>query len=225
MKVNRFFTVVALVLMLIGGSYAYWQQSLEINSTISCGDLSLDITPGIPVSSNYVTASAEDIADASAIDLTISGMYPQSYAVVPITVHNSGSLGAVLKDFSITPVLPSDYGTYGDRQKADYRALDEHIAIYIKEDSAVAQRGLLTGEPLSDGAISELGYQTADQFVDWQVAIDQLIDVENGSGKSQRDYKLLFVFDEAGALGLGELSNMQMRYTLCFTYQQFNALD
>ncbi len=226
MKTNRLFVIIALVLMLTGVSYAYWQQTVELNTTINSGKLSLDVSCGAPTSANYVKVTAELSADQSnLVDLSIAGMYPKSYAILPLTVENSGTLGVILKDFAIKPVWPVDDADYSAEKKAKYQALNDHIDIYIKAVDDTEQQLSIGRNALTDSAIKGLGYQTAAQFVAQQVSADYLIDVKNGEGASSRQYALLFVFDKEGDLELGELANMQMHYSLVLDYQQFNALN
>ncbi|NLX64482.1 MAG: hypothetical protein GX022_06905 [Clostridiaceae bacterium] len=116
MKKTRFLVLVLVVsIMLIGAGYAYWNETLTINNTVSTGKLDVKFAgdPIVVLSdegryqndlnavSDVVKAKLRDDNDGI-IDIEIVNFFPGAKATITFTVQNSGTIPVILE--SVNPI-------------------------------------------------------------------------------------------------------------------------
>lgn len=109
MKKARFLIfVLAAAIMLLGASYAYWQETLTISNTVTTGELDFTFTSADIVDvDDYMDVVDESYCEVSSsndnnIDIGLYDMYPGAEATVTFTLENSGTMKAKVKDFVVS---------------------------------------------------------------------------------------------------------------------------
>ncbi len=106
MKKTRFLALVlAISIMLVGAGYAYWDQTLTINNTVTAGNLDVKFICRSDVDDwddGYISGDHSDLVSSSAviaqggqsIDFVIGNFYPGAGASLDFLVKNTGSVPA-----------------------------------------------------------------------------------------------------------------------------------
>lgn len=114
MKKTKFLVLVlAVSIMLVGAGYAYWDQTLTINNTVTAGNLDVqfvnyeaddwDDNPAYRlINSDLVKVEADIADDGQSIDFTVSNFYPGAGASLGFVIKNTGSVAAKIEEITGT---------------------------------------------------------------------------------------------------------------------------
>ena len=106
MKKTRFLVLaLAVAIMLMGAGYAYWQETLSIENTITTGKLDFAFDNPQPVAPDQFMADSSCVvrsSDNNFVDITLAKMYPGAEATVTFDLKNTGTMAAVVKGFAVT---------------------------------------------------------------------------------------------------------------------------
>lgn len=89
-------------MMMMGAGYAYWSQDMEIENTVSTGDLDVIYVEPSNVSdenSNY-QPNADATPNGHGMTVTYNEVYPGLENKFEFTLENIGSIGAYVDDFA-----------------------------------------------------------------------------------------------------------------------------
>lgn len=102
MKKTKYLALVLVVaIMMMGAGYAYWTETLVINSTVKTGKMNVRFSEASLVSvekdEKYATTSLTPIGwNTKQLDLTVNKLYPGASYTFSNTVKNDGDIPAVL---------------------------------------------------------------------------------------------------------------------------------
>ncbi len=97
MKKTRFLVLaLAVAVMLVGAGYAWWNQSIEITSTVATGQLDVNVESAsivaAPADAPYIDVSTPIEKSQYSAKLALKKMYPGAQATAYVTVRNTGDM-------------------------------------------------------------------------------------------------------------------------------------
>lgn len=140
-KIKYVILAMVLMLALIGGAYAYWQESLTIEGTVSTGTMDVRITRWHPSSlldqDPYITGQNTGIsADGKTASAEIEGLYPSEqrhYQNMQLRMTNHSTIPVKLESVVVEKTGGDDTlwsQFYGSATIRIYDDTNEQIAIY-----------------------------------------------------------------------------------------------
>ncbi|MGH4122963.1 MAG: hypothetical protein ACREV6_08545 [Clostridium sp.] len=121
-------------LMLMGAGYAKWDDNLVINGTVATGEFNVnfveDDTYPSACGSEDVNSSVQIIGEkAHTVQVSLTNLYPGSWAAFRVTGINSGTIPVKLDDFKVE--------FNGDRKLLAYLTYDAGLTIDADGDNVI----------------------------------------------------------------------------------------
>ena len=122
-KIGTIFLVVLLALGGVGASYAAWQDDVNINGTVTTGNIDVKFSDYGPYVYYFDAHNNDPVEDTDGdyatvqyqnnyktLHVTISDAYPWLSTLIKVEVTNHGSVDAALNDIIFSPADKADQG-------------------------------------------------------------------------------------------------------------------
>ncbi len=122
MKKTRFIAMVlAVAVMLIGAGYAWWSETVTLNTDVTTGVLDMDIVSFEYEADPYVTITSAngniglDEDDTDSLDVLIQNLYPGASGKAIVGIQNNGTMDVKIPAFSrVASVVSGGFENVGD---------------------------------------------------------------------------------------------------------------
>ncbi|NLO39451.1 MAG: hypothetical protein GX115_08290 [Ruminiclostridium sp.] len=123
MKKTRFIALVlAVAVMLIGAGYAWWSETVTLNTDVTTGVLDMDIVSFTSEQSQNVTITNAngniglDADDTDSLDVNINNLYPGAFGKAVIGIQNNGTMEVkIMAGSLVASAVTGGFENYYDR--------------------------------------------------------------------------------------------------------------
>lgn len=115
MNKRIFIGIMMFSVMIMGISFAKWNEGILVSGTVSSGYLDIETIPGCISQPIYMETSIGSVVDSDNLEVAIFDFYPGAEVDFDFEVKNVGTLGVVLDDITLT------------RENASSDDLDDYI--------------------------------------------------------------------------------------------------
>ncbi|PIE76968.1 MAG: hypothetical protein CSA13_01835 [Clostridiales bacterium] len=127
--------VLALILMvavmLMGAGYAMWTEELNVNTTVTSGELDISFQEAeVTTTCKYTESSATISPDGNTLALEASQLYPTASIGYSVQLKNDGTVGALVDEngFKYDMVIQRDFATEQDFNGMTYQELKDALS-------------------------------------------------------------------------------------------------
>ena len=180
-KVRYIALALVLILALVGGAYAWWTDTIEIDGTVATGELDVIFSSALGDDGEYEEVVAVEIVEEDKkVEFTVNNLYPrlandgEDYASVTITVKNNSTIPVKVTDITVSSEDPwvQDYLRFrrGDSWDLDLDGLEGHLESPLlgAELDVDEEHEIETWIYLSSGAENETQDQTGSFTVEFE---------------------------------------------------------
>lgn len=240
---NIFIASVMTSILCLGVAYAsYWDQEIQVATTVNAGELAIVVESESISNEDYVetaitfaddTLSDADISSDGMVvtenDLivTIDDMYPGSKVEYEFDVRNTGTLGILFDDLTIQ-CLPVESSCGSDDDKNYHWGWHNGVEEVPYKWKKANKKKLPT--------LCPCGHLTLDQHITIEMAVDdkpytsiksfvETVKNDEIPDGDSRTYRVRIWFDKDKDLKENQLEEVKAQYIFSINYKQFNDLS